>query len=122
LRIVAKFDVPGNIHPGVFTGRIGSAIDAFDFHGGVERFGERIVETDSGGPDRSPDVEELGRGRKGRAGILGSAIRVEYRTRGEWVVPGGHAECVSHEFGPEMIGHGVTDAGFRIAVDDGGQV
>ena len=70
MTIVAKFDVPGNIFPGVFTGWVDGAVDPFDFHGGVEGFGEGVVETYSGGPDRSPDVEEVGYGREGVAGIL----------------------------------------------------
>jgi hypothetical protein len=49
--IVAKFDVPGNILSGVFTGRVDGAVDSFDFYCGVEGFGEGVVETYSGGPD-----------------------------------------------------------------------
>jgi hypothetical protein len=47
---------------------------------------------------------------------------VKYCTRGEGIVPGGHVECVDHEFGSEMVGHGVSDAGFGVAVDDGGEI
>ncbi|MGH3771132.1 MAG: type II toxin-antitoxin system VapB family antitoxin [Pseudonocardiaceae bacterium] len=41
----------------------------FDFHGGVERFGQGVVEAHSGGADQSPDVRAAGRGREGRAGM-----------------------------------------------------
>jgi hypothetical protein len=80
LGIVAEFDVPGNIFAGVFAGGVDGAVDPFDFHGGVEGFGESVVETHSGGPDRPSNVEEVGGGREGRTGILSAAIRVEYRT------------------------------------------
>ena len=42
MSIVAKFDVPGNILTGVFTSRVDGAVDPFDFHGGIERFGESV--------------------------------------------------------------------------------
>ena len=45
LSIVAEFDVAGNILSGVFTGRVDGAVDPFDFHGGIEGFGESVVET-----------------------------------------------------------------------------
>ncbi len=45
LSIVAKFDIPGNIFSGVFTGRVDSVVYPFDFHGSVEGFGESVVET-----------------------------------------------------------------------------
>jgi hypothetical protein len=77
LCIVAEFDVSGNICSGVFPGGVDGAVDPFDFHGGVKGFGEGVVETHSGGPDRSPDVEEAGRGRERRAGILGSAVGIK---------------------------------------------
>jgi len=48
LSIVAKFDVPGNILSGMFTGRIDGAVDPFNFHGGIEGFGKCVVETLSG--------------------------------------------------------------------------
>ena len=33
-------------HPfGVFTGRVYGAVDPFNFHGGIEGFGESVVET-----------------------------------------------------------------------------
>ena len=39
LSIVAKFNVPGNVFSGVFAGGVNGAVDPFDLHGGVERFG-----------------------------------------------------------------------------------
>jgi hypothetical protein len=77
LSSVAEFDVPGNICPGVLPGRINSAVNPLDFHGGVERLGKGVVETHSSGPDRSPDAEKLSRRREGCAGILSSAVGVK---------------------------------------------
>ncbi len=74
MSIVSEFDVSGNIFSSVFTGRVDSAVDPFDFYGGIEGFGEGVVEAYSGGPDRLPDAEEVRRGREGRAGILCTAI------------------------------------------------
>jgi hypothetical protein len=70
LSIVAEFDTPDNILSGVFAGRVDGTVDPFDFHGGIERFCESVVETRTGGPDRLPDAEEARRGRERRAGIL----------------------------------------------------
>jgi hypothetical protein len=77
LSIVAEFDVPGNILSGVFAGGVDGAVDSFNFHGGVEGFSESVVETHAGGPDRPSDVEQVRRGSKGSAGILGAAIAVK---------------------------------------------
>ena len=52
--------------------------------------------------------------------ILGTAIGVEYRALDERIVPGGHGKRVDHQFSAEMIGHGVSDAGLGVTVDDGG--
>ena len=70
MSIVAKFDVPSNILSGVFTGRIDGAVDSFDFDCGIEGFGESVVETHPGGPDRLSNAEEVRCGRERRAGIL----------------------------------------------------
>jgi hypothetical protein len=70
LSIVAKFDVPGNILSGMFTGRIDGAVDPFNFHSGIEGFGKGVVEAHSTGPDRLSDTEEVRRGRKRYASIL----------------------------------------------------
>ncbi|MDQ3763265.1 MAG: hypothetical protein M3460_17030 [Actinomycetota bacterium] len=59
MSIVAEFDVPGNIFLGVFTGRVDGAVDPIDFHGGIEGFGESVVETHSSGPDRLLDAQEV---------------------------------------------------------------
>ena len=77
LCIVAEFDVSGNVCSCVFAGGVDGAVDAFDFHGGVEGFRWGVVEAHSGGADRSSDVQVLGRGRAGRAGIVGTAVRVK---------------------------------------------
>jgi len=74
LSIVAEFDVPGNVFPGVFAGGVDGAVDSFDFDGGVERLGESVVEAHSGGADRPSNVEEVGGGREGRVGVLCAAI------------------------------------------------
>jgi hypothetical protein len=42
LSIVAEFDIPGNILSGVFTGGVDGTVDPFDFHGGIEGFGESV--------------------------------------------------------------------------------
>jgi hypothetical protein len=86
--------LPGNIFSGVFPGRVDGAVDPFDFHGGIERFGESVVETHASGPDRLLDAQEVHRGRERRASILCTAIGVEYCTLGERVVSGGHGQCV----------------------------
>ncbi|HSL09340.1 MAG TPA: hypothetical protein VK887_15395, partial [Pseudonocardiaceae bacterium] len=77
LSIVAEFDVPGNVFPGVFAGGVDGTVDPFDFDSGVERLGESVVEAHSGGPDRPLNVEEVGGGREGRAGVLCAAIGVK---------------------------------------------
>jgi len=74
LCIVAEFDVPGNVCAGVFSGRVAGAVDSLDLHGGVERFGEGVIETHSGGTDRLLDVEQAGHDRERFAGVLCSAI------------------------------------------------
>jgi hypothetical protein len=107
LSIVAEFDVPGNVCAGVFAGGVDGPVDSFDFHSSVERFGKGVVETHSGSPDGSSDVEQVGRGCERLAGILCSAVGVKYCTQGEGIIPGGHGECVDHEFGAKMVGHGV---------------
>jgi hypothetical protein len=66
LGIVAEFNVPGNILSSVFAGGVNGAVDPFDFHRGVERLGESVVETHPGGPDRPPNAKEVGGGREGR--------------------------------------------------------
>src|SRR2546423_9165554 len=53
-----------------------------------------------------------------RLGIIG----VKYRTLGEWIVPGSHGERIDHQFCTEMVGHGVSDAGLGITVDDGREI
>jgi hypothetical protein len=80
------------------------------------------LEAHSGGAHRSPNLQAVGGGREGRAGILSAAIGVEYRTLGEWIVPGSHGERIDHQFRTEMVGHGVSDAGLGITVDDGGEI
>jgi hypothetical protein len=50
LSIVAEFDIPDNILSGVFASRVDGTVDPFDFHGGIERFCESVVETHTGGP------------------------------------------------------------------------
>jgi hypothetical protein len=77
LSIVAEFDVAGNVFSGVFAGGVDGSVDSFDFHGGVEGFGEGVVVAYSGGADGSSDVEVVGCGREGRAGILGAAVGVK---------------------------------------------
>jgi hypothetical protein len=77
LSIIAEFDVPGNVFPGVFAGGVDGTVDPFDFDSGVERLGESVVEAHSGGPDRPLNVEEVGDGREGRAGVLRAAIGVK---------------------------------------------
>ena len=42
MSIVAKFDIPGNIGSGVFTGRVDGAVDSFDFDCGIKGFGESV--------------------------------------------------------------------------------
>jgi len=76
----------------------------------------------SGGPYRPSNVEEVSGGREGRAGVLCAAIGVEYRALDERIVPGGHPQRVDHQVGTEMVGHGVSDAGFGMTVDDGGEI
>ena len=52
------------------------------------------LETHPGGPDRLSNAEEVRCGRERRAGILCTAIGVEYSTLDEGIVPGGHGQCV----------------------------
>jgi hypothetical protein len=80
------------------------------------------LETYPGSPDRLLDVEEIRRGRERRAGIVRTAVGVEYRALGERVVPGGHGQRVDRSFGAKMVGHGVSDACFCAAVDDRGEI
>jgi hypothetical protein len=47
--MIEKFDVSGHIGPGIFPGRVAGTVDPFDFHGSVERFGQHVIETYSGG-------------------------------------------------------------------------
>lgn len=96
LSIITKFDVSGNVLSGVFAGRVDGTVDPFDFHGSIERFGQGVIETYSSGPDRTSDTEEVSRSREGFAGILASAVGVEYRTIGELIVPGSHHQRVDH--------------------------
>jgi hypothetical protein len=52
------------------------------FYGGIEGFGESVVETHSTGPRPIAGCRGGSPGREGRASILCTAIGVEYRTLG----------------------------------------
>lgn len=54
--------------------------------------------------------------------VLCAAIGVEYRALDERRVPGDYPQRVDHQVGTEMVGHGVSDAGFGVTVDDGGEI
>lgn len=77
LSVVVEFDVAGDVCSGVFVGGVDGVVSAFDFHGSVEGFGEGVVEAHSGGADGSPDVQVIGRGREGRAGVVGAVVAVK---------------------------------------------
>src|SRR4051794_12280615 len=47
---------------------------------------------------------------------------MEDRPVGERIVAGGHAQCIDDQFGAQMVGHGVADAGLGVAVDHRGQI
>jgi hypothetical protein len=80
------------------------------------------LETYSGGSDRASNIQQVGRGRESCAGILSSAIGVEYRALDERIVPGSHGQRVDHQFAAKMVSHGIADTGFSIAVNDRGQI
>jgi hypothetical protein len=51
LSIITDLYVSRNVIPCFLPGRVGSTVDALDFHGGVERLSKSIVEADPGAPD-----------------------------------------------------------------------
>jgi len=55
--IVPEFDVPSDVTPGVFPGRVDSAVNEFVFQGREERFGHGIIVADTGAADRVAQVE-----------------------------------------------------------------
>jgi hypothetical protein len=80
------------------------------------------LETHPGGTDRPPNTEEVRGGREGHTSVLRTAVGVEDRSLGERIISGGHSQGVDHQVGAEVVGHGVTNAGFGVAVDDGGEI
>ena len=54
--IVPEFDVPHNVPAGMLAGRILSTVNPLVLQCGEERFGHRIVITDSCAADRMPDI------------------------------------------------------------------
>src|SRR6266508_4956242 len=85
LGVVAEFDVPGDVLAGVFPGRVGGPVDAFDLHCGVERFGLGVIVADAGASDRPAEPEFGGVFGECLRGVLGAAVGVDDRVLGERV-------------------------------------
>src|SRR3954468_3908810 len=106
----------------MLSGRIHGAVDPLDFDGGVERLGQGVVETAAGASNRAADCQLSGDGRERLGCVLSAPVGMEDHAVGEGIVAGGHRQGVNDQFGAQMVGHRVADAGLGVAVDHGGQI
>ena len=74
--VVSELDVPGDITSGMFTGRILRAMHTLNLQHSEERLRHRIIETDTGPPDRLDDLQRFERVSELLGRVVTSAIRM----------------------------------------------
>jgi hypothetical protein len=60
--IIPELNVPRNVFPCFPDCRVHGTVNPLDFHGGIERFRESIIETGTGAPDRLADTQSFQKG------------------------------------------------------------
>jgi hypothetical protein len=119
--VFSGFDVAGNICSGVFAGWVDGAVDPFDFTAALKDSARALSKHAPRAPADCRMPRRFARPRRPRWYIV-------YRDRSGISYPGlggssgGHGQRVDCQFGAEVAGHGVSDAGFGVAVDDGGSL
>src|SRR6266851_6080425 len=120
--IIAEFDPPRNIIPGLLPRRVGCPVNQLDFQRSVYRFGESVIVADSGPPDGLPYPEFPQRPGELGGGVVASPVRMEYRSLREVKIPCGHLDRVHDQGRLVIVIHRPADYFPGRAVDDRGEI
>jgi hypothetical protein len=119
--IIAKLDVPRNVLPRFPDCRIHGTVHPLDFHRGIERLCERIIETRSGTADRLADPQAVQDGGELGGRVIAAAITVEYRAVRQVHITGGHLNRRGDQRRPVIVIDRPADHLPGRAVDHGRQ-
>src|SRR5689334_12006434 len=97
------------------------SVDEFLFQGCEERFGDRVVVTDSGASDRGPYAVGSAEFTEFGAGVLGAAVGMENDAGWRVAVGDRHAQRIDDQVRAHVVGERKADHAPRVAVDHRGQ-
>src|SRR6266581_5003311 len=100
LPIITDLDVPRNVVPCFLPRRVDGAVNALDLHRGVERLGQRIVETYASAADGLTYPQPFQHRRELSGSIVTAAVGVKHRARRKAEITGGHLDGLSDQRGP----------------------
>src|SRR6266851_4258427 len=120
--IVAEFDVSRNVCLRLLSRRIGCPVNPLDFNCRVERFGERIIITDTRPADRLPYPQPAQDRSEISGRVIAAAVAVKDSAGRETGVAGGHLNRRRDQRRLVIIIHRPSDDPACRAVDHGRKV
>src|SRR5437588_1290658 len=107
--IITDLDVAGNIIPGLPSCRIDRTMHTLHLHSGVERLGERIIETAPRATHRLPYPHAFQRDSEVTGSIVAATIGMKHRVGRQVQIPGRHLHRGRDQRSSIMIAHRPAD-------------
>src|SRR3954451_3128979 len=121
-RVVIVVDPVPRSFDQIFETRPWASVDQFLLVGREEGFGDGVVETDPGPPQRAANAVALAVSVELSGCVLGAAVGMEDHSNGRPTVRDRHVQRVGDQAGAHVIGDRPADNRTRVQVDHGGQV